>query len=153
MDFSQIGKLAEKYLSLGGSLKGITEKCLEFIPAEINPDLKKDMSKHKRSGRTLKSLVETPKVVWNNPTSAKIPVGFNLKKGGLPSLFLMYGTPRHKPFNQYGSPKRAGAKDNPGIAKDESLYKHIKGEEIKKQIAKKQEEILLKAIEEEMKGK
>ena len=39
LEFGAIAALAEKYDKLGGDLKEITTKALEFIPGEVNPDL------------------------------------------------------------------------------------------------------------------
>lgn len=44
-------------------------------------------------GFTAESLEKTPKISWKG-TEASVKVGFNIKKGGLASIFLMYGTPR-----------------------------------------------------------
>ena len=45
------------------------------------------------TGATLNSLQRDVKVTWKG-TEASVKVGFNIKKGGLASIFLMYGTPR-----------------------------------------------------------
>lgn len=46
------------------------------------------------TGRSEASLVRDPRIKWNG-TTASVDVGFNIKKGGLPTIFMMYGTPRY----------------------------------------------------------
>ena len=46
------------------------------------------------TGRTMASLRRTPEITWNG-TEGTVRVGFNIKKGGLPTIFMMYGTPRY----------------------------------------------------------
>jgi hypothetical protein len=125
IEFSGFEELAADYDKLGGDLKKIVEKCLEVAPKTINPEIKKDMERHRRSGRTERSIVENPKVEWQG-NIARIPVGFDISKGGLPSIFLMYGTPRMKP--------------------DRKLYNDIYGNAIRKKIGEEQEKILRDAI-------
>ncbi len=45
-------------------------------------------------GASERSLVRDPKITWND-TTASVEVGFNIKRGGLPTIFMMYGTPRY----------------------------------------------------------
>lgn len=145
INFKGFTELSERYQKLGGDLKEIADECLEFIPQKVNPGLKSAMAKHKRTGKTEKSLQDGQKVEWLNDVGT-IKVGFDISHGGLPSIFLMYGTARHTPVNQYGTPKKAGAKDHPGIAQDKKLYNAIYGNAIQKEIAAEQEKIYTAAI-------
>ncbi|MBO4520708.1 MAG: hypothetical protein J5787_05825 [Alphaproteobacteria bacterium] len=146
INFEGFTNLSERYQKLGGDLKKIADECLEFIPAKVNPGLDKAISKHKRTGKTAKSLVKGQKPTWTGDT-ATIQVGFDISHGGLPSVFLMYGTAKHTPRNQYGTPKRAGAKDNPGIKADKNLYNAIYGAQFQKEISAEQEKIYTDAIQ------
>lgn len=145
INFDGFTELSEKYVKLGGDLKKVADDCLSFIPERINPELKTAISKHKRTGKTAKSLANDQKPEWTGDT-ATIKVGFKISEGGLPSVFLMYGTARHTPVNQYGTPKRAGAKDNPGIKQDKKLYNAIYGASVQREISAEQEKIYNKAI-------
>lgn len=127
--FKGFDELMEKYDKLGGDLKEIATKCLEVAPQEVNPLLEAAMNKHIRTGRTKASIIKDAKIEWSGSIGT-IPVGFDLSKGGMPSIFLMYGTPRMK--------------------KDTKLYNAIYGKTIKKKISAKQEEILMKAIDDRM---
>lgn len=150
LEFAGFNEVLERYKKLGGNLKGITEKCLEFIPAEINPNLQADMARH-HSKRVVKSISTDKKVEWEG-LRAGVKVGFEINKGGLPSIFLMYGTAKHVPKNQYGTPKRAGARMNGGITADKKLYSDVYGRSIHKKIGEKQEAILAKEIQKIMGG-
>lgn len=152
INFEGFTELSEKYVKLGGDLKEIAGDCLKFIPKKVNPQLKKAMAKHERTGRTAKTLVEDQIPLWAGDV-ATIQVGFDISHGGLASVFLMYGTARHTPVNQYGTPKKAGAKDNPGIEADKKLYNAIYGTAVRKEISKEQEQIYIKAIEEKLETK
>ena len=63
---------------------------------------------------------------WKGPV-AEIKVGYDFKKDGLVSVFLMYGTPRH--------------------AKSQKIYNDFYGARIKKQLAQIQQESLNKILE------
>ena len=140
LDFKGISELSEKYEKLGGELRTLATEALEFIPDEINPKLHAAMAKHRKTGKTEATIVQDQKVVWTG-LAASIPVGFDIKKGGLPSIFLMYGTPRHAPRNQYGGASRPGAREHPGTVQDVALYEAIYGKKVQNDIAKKQQEI------------
>lgn len=150
LEFKGFSEVMEKYKKLGGDLSKITEKCLEFIPDEINPNLRADMTRH-HSKKVVKSISTDRKIEWEG-LKASVKVGFDLKKGGLPSIFLMYGTAKHVPRNQYGTPKKAGARINGGITADKKLYNDVYGRSIHKKIGEKQEAILAKEIQKIMGG-
>ena len=123
------------YRMHGSALKPIVEDCLEAIPPMVNPNLESDMKRHARKGggRTLKSLETDNPIEWNG-TTASMPVGFHIRKGGLASVFLMYGTAQHAP-------------NHPGTDEDQKLYDDIMGDATDKKIARKQQEIFEREIE------
>ena len=147
LDFSGIADLAEQYDRLGGSLKEITTKALEFIPEEVNPEAQKAMAAHRRTGKTASSLVQDQKVAWSG-TVASIAVGFDISSGGLPSIFLMYGTARHAPANQYGR----GYNGSIQTIQDKKLYDAFYGNRTQKKISEEQQKIFLEGVEEIMGG-
>ena len=150
LNFDGVSELSEKLEALGGDLKQVAEQALEFIPGDVNPKLHAAMQKHKGHGVTERSIVEGQQVKWTGNV-ASIDVGFDLKKGGMPSIFLMYGTPRHAPGNQYGGPVRPGAQEHPGIKADTELFNAIYGSKTQKDIAAKQQKIFTQAIQDVMK--
>lgn len=88
------------------ALKKTVEKALDASADIVYKAIKEAMAKATvngkpvnwdRTGRTAASLEEKYLTVWETSTQAYKPVGFNFKVGGLPSVFLMHGTPRMKP--------------------------------------------------------
>lgn len=150
LNFDGVAELSEKLEALGGDLKKVAEEALAFIPGDVNPKLQAAMVKHNKTGKASRSIVTDAKVVWTGNV-ASIDVGFNLKNGGMPSIFLMYGTPRHAPGNQYGGPVRQGAQEHPGIKADTELFNAIYGSKAQKDIAAKQQKIFNQAIQKMMK--
>ena len=147
IDFKNFSDYAEKLEELGGSLKQTTEEALKATHAYITPNLKRDIAKHRKTGRTERSLIEKAEVKWEG-TVAEVRIGFDIANGGLPSLFLMYGTPKHKPANQYG--KYDGEVN--GITQDEQLYNDIFGTRTKAEVRKVQEAVFAEAIKRQMGG-
>jgi len=147
IEFNGFKEYAERLDKLDGDLKQITEECLEFIPDMVNPGLISAIDKHERTGKTRKSIIEGQKVEWNG-NCGSIQVGLKISNGGLPALFLMYGTKPHTPCNQFGRQKGT----NPGIDADEEIYDALWGRKINNKIHKKQKEIFEKAIKERMEG-
>ena len=125
--------LQKLYRMHGSALKPVIEDCLEVIPPMINPNLEQDMTPHNRSGRTVRSIDHDNAIEWYG-TTASIPVGFHIRKGGLASVFLMYGTARHAP-------------NHPGTAADEHLYADIIGDAIDRKVAAKQSEVFEREIQ------
>lgn len=116
---------------LEGDLNEAVSGCLRVANNTVASKLEQDIHKHKRTGLTAGSIVTKANVKWEG-SMASVDVGFDLKKGGMPSIFLMYGTPR--------------------MAKDQSLYDDIYGTRTKREIAKKQEAIMSGMIKKRMGG-
>lgn len=115
----------ERLEKAGGTIKEVAEDCLIAAHETVTPAIQADMRKHYRTGKTEGSISTNPEVTWEG-TCASVPVGFKIGEGGLPSIFLMYGTPRMK--------------------KDAKLYNDLYGSKMKKEIAKRQEEIFQDAM-------
>ena len=99
----------------------------------MNGNLERDIKAHRRTGRTAKSLRKNNKVTWQG-TTASIDVGFDIKGGGLASIFLMKGTPRHEP-------------NHPGTKQDKKLYNDVYGAATQRKIQEMQEKHLQEALE------
>lgn len=95
IDFSGFGELAEKIVKASGDLKATTEKALNATYDIVTPQLQEGIRRHKRTGRTEKSL-KPKKIVWEGNT-AYVYIGFSVKEGGLASIFINYGTPKVAP--------------------------------------------------------
>lgn len=130
LDFSGIDKMIEDLHKIGANVKEVTESALKKSRDYINSNLESAMTPHNRSGETLKSIIPAP-IEWNG-TVAKVPVGFSVKEGGLPSIFLMYGT------KVYGTPR---------VKKDTKLYNAIYGKETKAKVEEIMREEFQKVLE------
>ena len=129
-----IAKLDE----LGGTnamKKGVEEALIES-KKYVNPLIEQSMGKLPAGGKystgdTKKSIDEEMTVEWSGMTG-EIKVGFDFKKSGPKSIFLMYGTPKMKPV--------AGLKN--------AIY----GAKTKKEVAEIQEKVLSEVIKKVMEG-
>ena len=106
-----------------GALQEAGQLVTEQARAAIQP--------HRRTGKTEASLIENPPVEWTG-TQAAVNVGFDINNGGLPSIFLMYGTPRMK--------------------KDTNLYNAFYGAQTQKKIEQIERDALDNAVEKAMQG-
>lgn len=127
LEFTGLEEYMERLDKLGGNLQDVTERALEATHAHVTPKVENAFSKHnvKYTHNTMKSLRKDKKISWSGSV-AEISVGFEIAKGGLPSIFLMYGTPR--------------------ISPDKKLYNAFYGSKTKKEIAAIQEGILTEEI-------
>lgn len=129
MSFKGFEEMAAKFDAMGGDLREVVTECLEKSHGLVTPKLHVDMARHRRTGRTEGSILDDAQVEWSGTTSS-INIGFSVRKGGLPSIFLMYGTPR--------------------MEKDTKLYNDVYGTRIQKEIKALQEEIFRKKMDEIM---
>lgn len=120
ISFDGFDEIMEKLDRATADTKEITEKALQKSYDIVTPNIEKAIEPHHLTGQTEQSLAKNERVEWEG-TKAYIKVGFNISKGGLPSIFLMYGTPRMQP--------------------DKKLYNSIYGSSTKKKVKKVQEEI------------
>lgn len=125
LEFAGFEEYAEKLDKLGGDLKKTTERALIATHEHITPKVEEAFAKHnvKYSHETAKSIKKKSAVEWNGAV-AEIGVGFKISDGGLPSIFLMYGTPKIQP--------------------DKKLYNSIYGD--KKKVRELQEKIFAEEI-------
>lgn len=98
----------------------------------VTPGIEEAIARHRRTGRTAASLDKKNVVRWEG-TVAEIDVGFHVREGGLPSIFLMYGTPR--------------------IAPDKRLYNSIYGPAAQKKFKEAAEKALLELMEKNVGGR
>lgn len=120
IDFKQFGDLIEKIDRMNGDVKGVINDCLTQSRDLVTTELKNAMQKHNRTHRTESSIRDNNTVEWK-VDEASLKVGFDLTTGGMPSIFLMHGTPR--------------------VKKDTKLYNAVYGAKIKKQIKELQTKI------------
>ena len=138
LQFSGFAEMAARLDELQGDLQRTTEEALikskEVVTAKLLEATNKAnypaQGKYS-TGRTRQSIDTTQNVTWQG-TTAEINVGFDLKKSGLTSIYLMYGTPR--------------------MAKVQAIYDAVYGSRVKAEIKRVQKETFDAAIKEKMEG-
>ena len=96
IEFDGFDEALKRFEEMEKDLKPVVEKALKETHRIMTPGIKSAITPHHATGRTEESLHESPKVKWSG-NIGEIDVGFNISKGGLPSVFLMYGTPKMRP--------------------------------------------------------
>lgn len=126
---------------LGGNdaMKRGVQEALKASKEYVNPQIESAIAKGNLPaggkyslGGTKESIDKDMTIEWRG-FIGETKVGFDFKKSGLKSIFLMYGTPRMKPVT--------------------GLKNAIYGAKTQKEIAKIQEDELNKVIKEIMEGK
>lgn len=141
VDFAGFAAQAEKLENLGGDLRAAVNDALEQSKDLVDHQLETEIIKHHRSGFTEKSLRKDAQVEWFGNV-AEVKVGFDIANGGLPSIFLMYGTPKHM----------IGKGQHPGTDPDKQLYEAVYGNATKKKVRELQARIFAEAIKAKMGG-
>lgn len=131
-DFGELSEQMERLDKLGGNLKEPIEKSLAEAHKIITDSVHANMQPHHITGDTEKSIEDTAVVKWEG-AEASTDIGFNLDNGGIPSIFLMYGTPKMK--------------------KDTKLYNSIYGKETRRKITAIQRQAVYDAVQAALKGK
>lgn len=125
LEFDGFEQVIARLHKLDGDVRGTTEKALKETHKYITANARKAIAPHRQTGTTEKSLVENAHIEWAGSV-ASVKTGFDIKNGGLPSIFLMYGTPR--------------------MDKDQKLYNAFYGTRTKKEVKKIQEDIFYDEI-------
>jgi len=130
--------LLAKLDEVGGTnaMKRGTEAALKASKQYVNPLIEQAMNNLPAGGKystgaTKESIDKDMTVEWEGMT-ASIKVGFDFKKSGMTSIFLMYGTPKHSPIS--------------------GLYEAIYGKKTQREIANIQGDELKKVIKRIMEG-
>lgn len=116
---------------LGADLKVPIGEALQKSKEYVDEQAHAAMKKHHRTGKTESTILDSASVEWEGHL-ASIKVGFDISGGGLPSIFLMYGTPR--------------------MAKDSKLYNAVYGPKTKREVKEIQEKIFQEALHRAMGG-
>lgn len=132
LDFPMFETLKTQLDKAGGNtLKTAVDNALKTSASYVDSQLKVAIAPHKKTGTVEKSLDTHPNQVEWFGSNASVQVGFNLSDGGLPSLFLMYGTKVH---------------GQPHVKPDKKLYNAVYGSRVKNQVKKIQEEAFLSIV-------
>lgn len=125
INFDGFAEMYEKLDRLNADTKKITEEALKESFNYVTPKVEAAIAPHKLTGATQGSLKKNAEVEWSG-SRASAEVGFDIKNGGLPSVFLMYGTPKMSP--------------------DRKLYNAFYGTATKKKVKEIQEKVFNKAL-------
>lgn len=114
LDMTELEDYVARFDGYESELKRAIEAALIATKTEITKNLRKDMAKHRKTGDTEKSIDKNYRVKWEG-MKATIDIGFKFPEG-LPSIFLMYGTPKmpkdRKLYNDiYGAATKRKAKE------------------------------------------
>jgi len=90
-----ISDLLKKLEKAGGDLESAITKAVEKSIEIPKQDMMNFMAQHHKTGGTEESFTVTP-IKWKDGL-ASVQVGFSVRKGGLPAIFLNYGTPKIQP--------------------------------------------------------
>lgn len=131
IDFPGYELLKKQLDELGGNatMRAI-ESALKASQQVVAEKVSAAMAPHTMTGRTKKSIVIDAPVEWTGDQAA-VGVGFNIVGGGLPSIFLMYGTKLH---------------GQPHIKPDRNLYNAVYGPQTRKEIMQIQEQAFEKVL-------
>lgn len=110
-DTKALDKLIRASQDAQKQIKPEVNKALDKIYDRITEGAEATVKPHKRTGRTEESIV--PKQIrWKGQGTVEMGAGYSVRAGGIASIFLMYGTPRHS----------MGSKFHPGSPKDQAMY-------------------------------
>ena len=94
-DLEAAGDSAALKRAVEAGMKSTKQKTNEQVRAAMQPGNLPARGRYS-TGKTLQQLNTDMDVQWDGNT-AILPLGFNLRDGGMVSIFLMYGTPKHGP--------------------------------------------------------
>lgn len=126
MQVEGLAALMERMQKLGVDTRSAVNKALIETHKIVTEKAEAAIEPHRRTGATEASLRREAVPEWNGDV-ASIKVGFDIENGGLPSIFLMYGTPHIKPA-------------------DPALYDAFFGDDTIKEIVEAQEKTIYNAI-------
>lgn len=118
----------------GQAVKRAFDEALEESQKLIAEKVTATMSPHNNTGKVKRSIITHDPPEWVGDTGA-VNVGFDIVGGGLPSIFLMYGT------QLYGQPH---------IQPDRNLYNAVYGTAVRKQVREIQEKAFTRVLNEVM---
>ena len=132
IDFDGFNVLKKQLDEIGGNAtQRAVESALKASQQVIAEQVENAIEPHTLTGKTKKSIVSNSPVEWTGDT-ASVGVGFDISGGGLPSIFLMYGTKLH---------------GQPHIEPDRRLYDAVYGANTRKLIREIQEQAFNKVLE------
>jgi hypothetical protein len=133
LQFSGLDEMIERLETAQANMKNATEAALKSSKQIVNQQLTKDTVNANfpaggkyATGALKKSIDKDFNVKWEGMT-ASLKIGYDFKKSGMASIFLMYGTPK--------------------MPKVQKLYDDIYGNATKRKVANAQREAMQKVID------
>lgn len=144
LEFPGIKETIERFekmdLAIGPAVTEALQKSYDYVTSHLADQIEQ----HHRTGKTAESLLKNEKVQVEGATYF-IHVGFDVSNGGLASIFLMYGSPKHVVTRYHG--KKKSTWNHPGMDADAILYDLVFGPTTKTEIAKIQKRTFEKGME------
>ena len=104
LSFPGIKDTIEKFEKMDGAVGPAVTEALQESYNYVTAHLEDQIEQHHRTGKTAESLLKNEKVQVEG-TTYYIHVGFDVSNGGLASIFLMYGSPKHVITRYHGKKK------------------------------------------------
>lgn len=144
LSFPGMKETLEKFekmdLAVGPAVTEALQESYNYVTSHLSDQIEQ----HHRTGKTAESLLKNEKVQAEG-TTYYIHVGFDVGNGGLASIFLMYGTPKHTIKRRTKNGTKSW--NHPGMDADAVLYDLVFGKATKQEIAKIQKRVFEKRME------
>ena len=129
LDLDGLEEFAKRLETINVSVQETAEEALSETHAHVTRKVEAAVAGSKynfqRTGKTKSTLQKNPNITWEG-SIATVRVGFDISNGGLPSIFLMYGTP--------------------SITPDKTLYNAFYGGKTKKEIKDIQQSVFINKL-------
>ena len=144
LSFPDIKETLDKFEKMNLAIGPAVTEALQESYNYVTSHLSDQIEQHHRTGKTAESLLKNEKVQVEG-TTYFINVGFDVGNGGLASIFLMYGTPKHTIKRRTKNGTKSW--NHPGMDADAILYDLVFGKTTKQEIAKIQKRTFEKRME------
>lgn len=91
-----VSDLLNKLEKAGGNVDQAVKKCVENSLQQVGMKMQLFMMEHRDTGETMDSYTMQPVKIKDGKVTSL--VGYEIKKGGLPAIFLDVGTPTRKGY-------------------------------------------------------
>lgn len=144
LSFPGMKETFEKFEKMDLAIGPAVTEALQESYNYVTSHLADQIEQHHRTGKTAESLLKNENVQVEG-TTYFINVGFDVSNGGLASIFLMYGSPKHAITRYHG--KKKSTWNHPGMDADAVLYDLVFGPATKSVIEKIQKKTFEKRME------
>ena len=96
IDMYGVSDLLQKIEKAGGKVDAAVKKATDESLKQVGLKMQLFMMEHRDTGKTFDSYTQIEAAITDGNVTGL--VGYDKKKGGLPSIFLDVGTPKQKPY-------------------------------------------------------